>query len=174
MIKKKESEKERNRYKTKTTGASLSFLSSQGTEVNILSISYTSVVSPQGRKKKKKKKQKKKNIRKRKRIKIKKGSGARVGPLHDMCEPVTGPVSEVMDWGSRGILHVCKSRCQYDNIHSYLLHFSDTRNQPPPPPTHSTRREHIVHICKFCRSMPFFSWYLDMQRCINVMTFHRR
>ena len=43
------------------------FLSSQGTEVNKNSTSYTSVVSPQEKKKK------------RKKTKIKKGSGARLG-----------------------------------------------------------------------------------------------
>ena len=50
-------------------------LSSQGTEVNKNSTSYTSVVSPHKEKKKKKKKEKKR--------KIKKGSGARLGVQYE-------------------------------------------------------------------------------------------
>ena len=51
------------------------FVSSQGTEVNKISTSYISVVSPQKKKKKKKKRKKKKR-----KEKIKKGSGARLVP----------------------------------------------------------------------------------------------
>ena len=57
----------------------VSFLSSQGTEVNKNSTSYTSVVSLQKKKKKKKKKKRRRRRRrKRKKRKIKKESGARL------------------------------------------------------------------------------------------------
>ena len=51
------------------------FLSSQGTEVNKNSTSYTSVVSPQKKKKKKKKEKK-----------IKKGSEARLKLIHKVSK----------------------------------------------------------------------------------------
>ena len=66
------------------------FLSSQGTEVNKNSTSYTSVVSPQ------KKKEKKKKKKKRKKRKIKKGSGARL--LLQVHDPKWDPGFGVMWW----------------------------------------------------------------------------